>query len=310
MDLDSLDPGSGAEEALVARVASPAGPVRVRVWPALEPDGDDPAGSSGPAGRVRRARRRRGEAGRPVLLAFHGWTDSSEVFGPLAQALGRRWTVVAPDAPGHGGTPWRGGARYLMDDQVPAGVAVLDALPTVAGRRAPVVVLGHSMGAVPAAGVAAERVRAVRHVVLEDPAGVTRRPAARAERLGRLLELQEMDEGERVAAGRAEHPDWPEDELVPWARAKGEADAAHLRVPAVWGEPAAARLSDLRCPVTLVRGLPARGGIVSAVAARRVAGVCRAGCEVVALDAGHSVRREARAPFVATLAAVLARYEP
>ena len=144
--------------------------------------------------------------------------------------------------------------------------------------------------------------------MLEDPAGVTRRAAGRADRLRRLLELQAMDHGERVAAARAEHPDWPEDELAPWARAKAEADADHLRVPAVWGAPAAARLSAVACPVTLVRGLPARGGIVSAVGARRVAAACR--CDVVALDAGHSVRREAPAAFVAALAAVLARYEP
>src|SRR3954454_16530414 len=127
-DRDRLDPDAWADEPLLARVAGPAGPVGGRVWPALEPAADVAAGApgaSGPKGSVRRARRRRGEAGWPVLLAFHGCTDSGEVFGPLAQALGRGWTVVAPDAPGHGGTPWRGGRRYVMDDQVPAGVAVL-----------------------------------------------------------------------------------------------------------------------------------------------------------------------------------------
>jgi hypothetical protein len=41
-----------------------------------------------------------------------------------------------------------------------------------------------------------------------------------------------------------------------------------------------------------------------------MASVCGTGCEVVALDAGHCPRREARTPFVATLAGVLGRYEP
>jgi pimeloyl-ACP methyl ester carboxylesterase len=302
----NLDSGDGGR--LVARLASPGGHVQIRVWPALEADADDRADerSGSP---VRRARRRRDESARPVLLAFHGWTDSGEVFAPLAEALRRRWTVVAPDAPGHGGTPWRRGEVFRLDDQIGAGLAVLDMLPSMGGRHAPVVTLGHSMGAVPAAGVAAARSRTVRHVVLEDPVGTRPRPArSQVQRRRRVEALQELDDAGRVELARAEHPGWPEDELLPWARAKAEVDLAHLRVPADWGQPLVARLADVRCPVTIIRGIPALGGLVSAAAARAVAGVCRAGCDV-ALDAGHNVRREARAPFVATLAAVLARYE-
>jgi pimeloyl-ACP methyl ester carboxylesterase len=304
----AVDRENGPEEPLVTRIPGPSGPVRVHVWPALEPDADDD-----PAGRpaARRARRRRGESGRPVLLAFHGWTDGGVVFGPLAEALGRRWTVVAPDAPAHGGTPWQPAAEFRLDDQTGVGVAVLDALPAPLGRRAPVVTLGHSMGAVPAAGAAAARPRAVRHVVLEDPVRTTARAARRQTgRRQRVELLQALDLEQRISLIRGEHPDWPEDELEPWARSKAEIDLSHLRVPADWGEPLAARLADVRCPVTLVRGAPARGALVSAAAARRAAAVGPAGCEVVALDAGHNVRREARTRFVATLAAILGRYEP
>jgi pimeloyl-ACP methyl ester carboxylesterase len=127
------------------RRAGPGGPVRVHVWP--------------------------GELGRPVLLALHTRLEGGGVFGPLAAALGRRWTVVAPDAPGHGGTCWTPSPGYALDDQVPGAVAVLDALPVVAGRQAPVVVLGHGTGAPAAASVAAARPKVVRHLVLEDPAG-------------------------------------------------------------------------------------------------------------------------------------------
>jgi pimeloyl-ACP methyl ester carboxylesterase len=301
-----VDLDSERGDALVAHVAGAGGRVRVRVWPALDPDADDPAGSL-----VRRRRRRKGESGRPVLLAFHGWTDAGEVFGPLAEALGRRWTVIAPDAPGHGGTPWPAAPEFRLDDQIVTGVAVLDALPSVGGRRSPVVALGHSMGAIPAVGVAAARPRSVRHVVLEDPVRATRHAApSQARRRRRVRTLQELDEAGRVDLAGAEHPDWPEDELLPWARAKAEVDLAHLRVPAEWGEPLAARLAGVRCPVTVVRGVLARGGLVSAAAGRAVAAACRGGCDVVALDAGHNVRREASAPFVATVAAVLACYEP
>jgi pimeloyl-ACP methyl ester carboxylesterase len=274
------------------------------VWPALAPDAD-PAGPD-----ARRVRRRRDETGRPVLVAFHGWTDSGEVFGPLAEGLGRRWTVIAPDAPGHGGTGWQG-PEYRMDDQVAGGLAVLDVLPSVTGRRAPVVVLGHSMGAIGAAGVAAARPRVVRHVLLEDPVGGrVRAPRWQTGRRRWVSGLQALDAGSLLALARAENPDWPDDELGPWARSKAEVDVSHLRAPTDWGEPVLARLSDLRCPVTLVHGLPARGGIVTPRAVQRTTAVCRAGCEVVALDAGHCPRREARTPFVATLAAALGRYDP
>jgi pimeloyl-ACP methyl ester carboxylesterase len=61
--------------------------------------------------------------------------------------------------------------------------------------------------------------------------------------------------------------------------------------------------------VTLVHGRRDRGALVSATGARRVAAACRGGCEILALDAGHSVRRDARQAFVAALAQVLDRYE-
>jgi pimeloyl-ACP methyl ester carboxylesterase len=302
---DAVDLDSEGDEPLVVRVSGPAGQVRVQVWPALD------AGGVPGSPRPRPARRRRGESGSPVLLAFHGWTDGGAVFGPLAEALGRRWTVVAPDAPAHGGTAWRSTQAYLLDDQVDVGVAVLDALPRLRGRHSPVVTLGHSMGGIAATGVAAARPRAIRHVVLEDPVGFRARTGRwQHGRRRRVQALQALDLDARIALGRAEHPDWPSDELRAWAGAKEEVDVAHLCVRADWGEPLTARLADVRCPVTLVRGAPARGGLVSATSARRVAAACRSGCEVVALDAGHNLRREAGTPFVATLAAILARYEP
>ncbi|MGZ4626432.1 MAG: alpha/beta fold hydrolase, partial [Kineosporiaceae bacterium] len=204
-----------------------------------------------------------------------------------------------------------GGAEFRLDDQVAGGLAVIDALPSMAGRHAPVVALGHSVGAIPATAVCAARPRAVRHLVLEDPVGTTLRAArSQARRRRRVAALQELVDAGRAELARREHPDWPEDELHPWARAKARVDPEHLRVPATWGAPLAARLADVRCPVTIIRGDPQRGGLVSTAAARRVAVACRGGCEVVSLAAGHNVRREARAPFVAALAAVLGRYEP
>ncbi len=275
-------------DCLAVRVTTATGPVQVRVFPT----------------------RTEGGARRPVLFGCHGWTDSGEVFGPLAEALGRRWTVVAPDAPGHGGTPWPPAPRLVIADHAPGALAVLDRLPELHGRRSSVVLHGHSMGALTAARLAAARPGIVRHLVLEDPARSTprRSPSSPQMRVW-LRRLQRSDHADRVAQLKESNPDWPPDESGAWARSKIETDARQLDVPADWGEPLMALLSDVACPVTIIRGDPGRGGHVSATAARRCAAACPGGAEVIALPAGHNPRREARTQFVAALAAVLGRYE-
>jgi pimeloyl-ACP methyl ester carboxylesterase len=275
------------EPAVAVTLHTRAGDVRVRVWPAVD-----------------------GGPGRPLLLCLHGITNTGEVFGPLATALGRRWTVVAPDAPGHGGTPWTPAARYRIADHAATALAVLDRLPEVAGHRAPVVLHGHSMGALTAARLAAARPVVVRHLLLEDPARATgRRVPSAATLRAQLAAQQALDDDALRALGREAMPRWAPDEIEPWARSKRDVPVETFAVPIDWGEPLMALLADVRRPVTIVHGTLAQGGIVSAVAARRCAAACRGGCEVVALDCGHNPRREAREPFLAVLASVLGRYE-
>lgn len=268
--------------------AAPGVPgVRVHVWPA-GPDASR----------------------RPVLLCCHGWTESGLGFGPLAAALGRRWTVLAPDAPGHGGTPWPATGRYRVADHAAGALAVLDRLPQVAGHRADVVVLGHDLGALTAGRLAAARPDVVRHLVLEDPAraALRRVPSATATR-AQIAAWRALDRDALVTAARREHPGWPADEFEPWAQGVREASLDALSVAVDWGEPLVALLADVPGPVTLIHGRLALGGVVSTIAARRAAAACRAGCDTVLLDAGHHPRREAREPFIAVLASVLGRYE-
>jgi lipase len=261
-------------------VAGPDGPVQVRTWAADRPG--------------------------PVLVALHGWTDSGEVFAPLAGALARRWTLVAPDAPGHGGTPWRPADRYRVAEHVPAVLTVLDALPRLVPAPGPLVLLGHSMGGLTAARVAAARPAEVARLVLEDPACATpRRSPSTPRTRDWLAGLQAGSHDDRVGRSRRENPGWPDAEHGPWARSKAETDPAHLAVPSVWGEPLIVALALVRCPVLLVRGDPAQGGIVSRTAAAHCAGACAGGCEVLPLPVGHNPRREAPELFVRSLVKVL-----
>lgn len=271
---------------LTVSCSTPTGPVQVHVWPALD------------------------AAHRPVLFCCHDWTDSGLGFGPLAAALGHRWTVVALDAPGHGGTPWNRAPRYRVADHAPAGLAVLDRLPEVGGHRSDVVLLGHGLGALTASRLAAERPSVVRHLVLEDPAraALRRVPSAAAVRR-RLTGLRDLDRPRLLDIARAEHPRWSPDDLAAWADGLVAVSLDALSVPVAWGEPLVALLADVPCPVTIVHGALSLGGMVSGVAAGRCAAACRAGAETVALDAGHHPRRDLREPFVAVLAAALGRYE-
>ena len=262
---------------------APDGPVQVRIWPE---QGDPPAAAA--------------------LLAFHGWTDSSEVFAPLAAALDRRWAVVAPDAPAHGGTPLRAGP-YVIADHATSAITVLEGLPRLAGRRhRSAVAYGHSMGALTAARLAAARPGLIRGLVLEEPARTTMRRSNSSTQMRAWMQgLRSGDHAARVAWVRANHPDWPDAELEPWARSKAAVDLEHLDRAVDWGEPLPALLSEVRCPVLIIRGEPARGGIVSRTGARRCAAACPGGAQVLALDVGHSPRREAPAEVTAAVREVL-----
>ncbi len=105
---------------------------------------------------------RGGRDGAPTLLLLHGVTRNHGDFAPLLDRLAGDWRLVAVDHRGHGGSGRA--ARYLVTDYVADTVRLLhDDL------REPVVILGHSLGGMVAAGVAAMLPELVRGLVLEDP---------------------------------------------------------------------------------------------------------------------------------------------
>ena len=99
----------------------------------------------------------------PALVFFHGVTRRWQCFVPLISTLGTRWHVHVLEHRGHGLSS-RVPAAYLVKDYVHDAVAFVQ--NQVQG---PVVVYGHSLGAMVAAGVAAELPQQVKGVVLEDP---------------------------------------------------------------------------------------------------------------------------------------------
>ncbi|MFM9965420.1 MAG: alpha/beta fold hydrolase [Planctomycetaceae bacterium] len=99
----------------------------------------------------------------PALVFFHGVMRRWQCFVPLISTLSTRWHIHALDHRGHGGSS-RPKFGYLVRDYVRDGVAFVQ--EQVQG---PAVLYGHSLGAMVAAGVAAELPQQVQGVVLEDP---------------------------------------------------------------------------------------------------------------------------------------------
>lgn len=98
----------------------------------------------------------------PPLVMLHGVTRKWQTFLPLVPTLVPRWQILGLDFRGHGAsTPVEDG--YLIVDYVRDAVALLHEL------NEPVVLYGHSLGAMVVPAVAAEVPDRVRGVVLEDP---------------------------------------------------------------------------------------------------------------------------------------------
>jgi pimeloyl-ACP methyl ester carboxylesterase len=93
---------------------------------------------------------REGGSGEPLLLLLHGLGATSDVWEGWRPVLAQRWPGrwIAPDLPGHGGSPAQ--AEYTFES---VAAAVAQVLPP--GTE--LVVLGHSLGGVIALTLAAGR---------------------------------------------------------------------------------------------------------------------------------------------------------
>ena len=102
------------------------------------------------------------KSGGPLVL-LHGVVRCWQDFVPLLPALVTRWHVYGLDFRGHGGSQPAPDA-YLVTDYV------RDAVQFISTQfETPVVLFGHSLGAMVAAAVAAELPERVCGLVLEDP---------------------------------------------------------------------------------------------------------------------------------------------
>jgi non-heme chloroperoxidase len=101
-----------------------------------------------------------GPRGGPTVLMLHGITDSWRSFEPVLPLLPAHWHVVALSQRGHGGSD-KTPRRYRTEDFAADAAAFARALDL-----APMIVVGHSMGAANALRLALDAPELVQGLVL------------------------------------------------------------------------------------------------------------------------------------------------
>lgn len=247
----------------------------------------------------------------PVVLA-HGVTDDGLCWSPIAAALEADYDLIMVDARGHGSSaaPESGYDPVHMADDLAGLIRGL-------GLEKPAV-LGHSMGAITALAMAAAHPEVPGAILAEDPPpwwmGIPATPDPRMSELAAnmrawIVELKTHERDEMVAIQHAQSPDWPEAELGPWADAKVRFDLRALQLfdrAVVTSMDWPAMMPRIACPVLLITADPERGAIVTAEAAARLRELVPQTRVVHLGGAGHNIRREQAAAFLAAVRDFLA----
>jgi N-formylmaleamate deformylase len=198
----------------------------------------------------------------PIIL-LHGATDNGLCWTRIAESLAESYDVIMPDAQGHGLSD-RFGKGSTFEKSIGQVVGLCRAL----GLEKPII-MGHSMGADSAANIAIEHPSLPKAILLEDPpwgeplASAEEAEAMRKEgegRVKRLIGFHDLSLEEIVAESRKLDPQWPEEERLPWARAKQQFDVSLFSYPIVNERHYAELVPHIKCPTLLVI---AENGIVT-----------------------------------------------
>lgn len=244
-----------------------------------------------------------GPANGPPLLLLHGVSRRWQDFVPLFPFLTPRWQVLALDFRGHGKSE-RAPRQYHVVEFVRDAVAIVEHLVSE-----PAVIFGHSLGALVAAGTAAQVPQLVRSVILEDP------PSAELLRNIRGTPFFAQFSGMQLLAGDKADLSTLVQQLaaIPLPGPAGTTqrlgdsrDAAALRFsarclkeldPDVFTSLIAGRWLDgyvvekimtgVTCPALILRGDESRGGMLTRTEAMRWTGAMRDGTLIDVPHVGH-----------------------
>lgn len=232
----------------------------------------------------------------PALVLSHGLTDNGLCWSRFAAEMARDFDVIMIDARGHGGStrPVAGTGLDPVQDLVEAIAAM--------GLEDPIV-MGHSVGARATAAYANAHPGKVRRVILEDPAFLPpAQPEAAAARRARfrsqVARFRAMNEDEILAMGRTTSPGWHADDFPAWAAAKRQVDAEALPdYPTPWQQ----EVTRIAAPTLVVHGEARLGSLITPTICEELRALNPNIRTVEIAGAGHNVRRENFAGFLAAV---------
>jgi pimeloyl-ACP methyl ester carboxylesterase len=241
------------------------------------------------------------------LLLLHGVTRCGADWEPLFATLAAHWKVIALDQRGHGTSPRAG--SYLVTDYV------ADVVRFVQEETAdPVVIFGHSLGAMVAAVVAAELPDRVRGIILEDPPFHTM--GNRIEGSAWQAQFTGMREAARKGGSVEEITDALADILLPasgggfkrlgelrdraslaWSAQCLSQLAPEVLTPVIesrWldGYDFPDALSSVRCPTMLLQADPSAGGALTDADAESLKSIISDCQHVHFPSCGHNLHRD------------------
>lgn len=212
---------------------------------------------------------------KPPIILLHGATDNGLCWTRIAESLAESYDVIMPDLQGHGLSD-RLGKDATFNKSAEQTVALAQAL----GLKKPII-MGHSMGADTAVNVAITYPSLPKAIILEDPPwGEPPASAEEAEAIRKQMEamrgwltgLRALPLDGIVAKSRERDPQWPEEERLPWARAKQQFDDSLFSYPIVNERHYSELVPRIKCPTLLII---AENGIVTAEAAANAAKLWR-----------------------------------
>jgi len=219
----------------------------------------------------------------PGLILLHGLGVSGAVWQGVGRLLGPTMRLVAPDLRGHGESD-KPSAGYLPRDYVGDLAALLGHEPS-----RPLGVLGHSLGAVIAVQLAAERPELVPKLILVDP-------PFDPERRGDLIETVERLRKEPRGVLELELQRREPRMGDPYARAMADlfrsaADGAFMAVlRAEAGFPSImAQLPNIKAPTLVVAADPSLDGSLGPESAERITASLQNGRLLTIEGASHAV---------------------
>ena len=250
---------------------------------------------------------------KPPLVLAHGMTDMGLCWTRVAQRLVDKFDVVLYDARGHGDSD----APQSGHDPVTRSEDLYGLLSSLNLKRPRL--LGHSLGAMTVALLAANHPQMAHSVVLEDPPLPSRLDSAPEPEQVRLWDQQMLDwkhtvieqlrlsPAELEARCREQSPHWHDLEVSPWVQAKLKVSPHVFNTPNLKTDPWWHCLQHIHCPALLLTAESERGALMSAGVEVELRELCPA-IELVRLsESGHNIHRDQFDRFMSIVTAFFER---